>query len=91
MKIPEMKIPLDMALMLADGGMAGDYPVILYKGSEILFADDEYKPELRPGPFFVMDQELDAQEFATLDGARQFIDSGEARDLSADELACLRK
>jgi hypothetical protein len=67
----EVNVPDDMkVIQLSDD--RGD--AIVYKDRQIMVADKDYKPDLRPGPFFVTDADAHMLEFNTLDECRAFID-----------------
>jgi hypothetical protein len=67
----EVDVPDDMKVIrLSDD--RGD--AIVYKDREIMVADKDYKPDLRPGPFFVSGADAHLLEFDTLDDCRAFID-----------------
>jgi hypothetical protein len=67
----EVNVPDDMTVV-EQSGDRGD--AIFYKDRQITLADKDYKPYLRPGPFFVYDAGAHLHEFDTLDECRAFID-----------------
>jgi hypothetical protein len=66
----DVNVPDDMKVVQQSDDR-GD--AIIYKDQEIMLADKDYKPDLRPGPFFVYDG-AHLHEFGTLDECRAFID-----------------
>jgi hypothetical protein len=67
----EINVPDDMNVV-RQGADRDD--VIMYKDRQIILPEADYKPDLRPGPFFVYDDGAHMHEFDTLDECRAFID-----------------
>jgi hypothetical protein len=67
----EVNLPDDMKVVRR-GDARGD--AIIYRDHQITLAGKDYKPDLRPGPFFVYDASAHLLEFDTLGDCRAFID-----------------